>query len=49
LLGQGVDSDDIVGDSDLIQMVIDDLSEPKNNQLEAFTSIAINVLRQWVA
>ena len=49
MLGQEVDSDDIVDDSDLIQMVIDDLSEPKNGQLEAFTPIAINVLRQWVA
>lgn len=46
---QGVDPDDVVDDSDLIQMIIDDLSEPKNGQLEAFAPIAINVLRQWVA
>ena len=46
---QGIDPDDVVDDSDLIQMIIDDLSEPKNGQLEAFAPIAINVLRQWVA
>lgn len=49
LLGQGVDSDDIVDDSDLIQMVIDDLAQPQDGRLEAFAPIAINVLRQWVA
>lgn len=49
LLGQGVDPDDIVDDSDLIEMVIDDLSKAKNGQLEVFAPIAINVLRQWVA
>lgn len=49
LLGDGIDPDDVIDDSDLIQMVIDDLAQPKNGKLEAFAPIAINVLRQWVA
>lgn len=49
LLGDGIDPGDVIDDSDLIQMVIDDLSKPKNGKLEAFAPIAINVLSQWVA
>jgi len=49
LLGDGIDPDDVVDDSDLIKMVIDDLSKPKNGKLEAFAPIAINVLSQWIA
>lgn len=49
LLGDGIDPDDVIDDSDLIQMVIDDLSKPKNGKLESFAPIAINVLSKWVA
>lgn len=49
LLGDGIDPDDVIDDSDLIKMVIDDLSKPENGRLEAFAPIAINVLSQWVA
>lgn len=49
LLGGGIDPDDVVDDSDLIQMVIEDLAQPQDGRLEAFAPIAINVLRQWVA
>ena len=49
LLGNGINPNDVIDDSDLIQMVIDDLSHPKNGKLEAFAPIAINALRQWVA
>lgn len=49
LLGEGVDPEDVVDDNKLIQMVIKDLSSPKNGKLEAFAPIAINVLSQWIA
>ncbi|WP_367105436.1 hypothetical protein [uncultured Psychrobacter sp.] len=49
LLGGGIDPEDVVDDSDLIQMVINDLSIPRNGKLEAFAPVAINILRQWVA
>ncbi len=49
LLGDGIDPDDVIDDSDLIKMVIDDLSTPRNGKLEAFAPIAINVLSQWLA
>lgn len=49
LLGGGIDPDDVIDDSDLIQMVIDDLAQPQDGRLEAFAPIVVNVLRQWVA
>ncbi len=49
LLGDGIDPDDVVDDSDLIKMVINDLSKPKDGKLASFAPIAINVLSQWIA
>ena len=49
LLKNGVDSDDGLDDDDLIEMVIDDLSVPKNGKLEAFAPITLNILRQWIS
>ena len=49
LLGTGVDPDDIVEDDDLLQLVIDDLSKPNNGRLEAFSPIAVNVLKNWIS
>lgn len=48
LLANGVDTNDGLEDDDLIQMVIDDLSQPKDGRLEAFSPVAINVLKQWL-
>ncbi len=49
LLGNGIDPNDLIDDSDLIQMVIDDLAKPQDGRLEAFAPVVINVLRGWVA
>ena len=49
LLKNGVDSDDGLDDDDLIEMVIDDLSVPKNGKLEAFAPVTLNILRQWIS
>lgn len=48
LLGGGVDPDDVIDDSDLIQMVINDLAQPQDGKLEAFTPVVINILRGWL-
>ncbi|WP_286708359.1 hypothetical protein [Psychrobacter sp. UBA2514] len=48
LLGSGIDPDDVIDDSDLIQMVIDDLAKPQDGRLEAFAPVVINVLRGWL-
>lgn len=48
LLGGGIDLDDVIEDSELIQMVIDDLARPPNGKLEAFAPVVINVLRGWL-
>lgn len=48
LLGGGIDPNDVIEDSDLIQMVIDDLAKPQDGRLEAFAPVVINVLRGWM-
>ncbi|MCG6341261.1 TIGR02646 family protein [Vibrio fluvialis] len=49
LLTNGVDPDDGLDDDELIDLVIDDISEPKDGKLDPFSPVAINVLRQWIA
>lgn len=49
LLSNGIDPDDGLEDDDLIKMVIKDLMQPVDGKLEAFSPVAINVLRQWMA
>lgn len=49
LLTNGIDPDAGLEDDELIQMVIDDLTQPIDGKLEAFSPVAINVLRQWMA
>lgn len=44
----GVDPSEGLDDNDLIEMVVEELSEPENGKLEAFAPVAVNVLRQWV-
>lgn len=49
LYENGIDSSDGLEDNELIEMVIDDISEPENGKLEAFSPVVVNVLRQWVS
>ncbi len=44
----GVDPSEGLDDNDLIEMVVEELSEPENGKLEAFAPVAVNVLRQWL-
>lgn len=49
LMVNGVDPDEGLEDDELIQMVIDDISTPKNGKLEAFSPVVVNILMQWIA
>ncbi|MCW7551335.1 hypothetical protein NX722_01495 [Endozoicomonas gorgoniicola] len=48
LLNNGVDPEEGLDDDELIEMVIEDISKPKNGKLEAYAPVVVNVLRQWV-
>jgi len=48
LFANGIDPSDGLDDNELIEMVINDISIPKNGKLEAFSPVVINVLRQWI-
>lgn len=47
LLVKGVNPNEGLEDDELLQLVLDDLSHPKEGKLEAFAPVAINILRQW--
>lgn len=49
LLTNGVDSSDGLDDNELIEMVIDDITNPVNGKLEAFSPVVANILKTWVA
>ena len=46
LLINGIDEG--VEDNELIEMVIDGISQPINGKLEAFAPVTVNVLKQWI-
>ena len=48
LLVNGIDADDGIEDNELIEMVIDDISQPIDGKLEAFAPVTVNVLKQWI-
>ncbi|MBR7890146.1 hypothetical protein J9B83_14625 [Marinomonas sp. A79] len=49
LLCNGVDPEDGIEDNEILKMLIQDLSTPKDGELEAFSPAAISVLKQWVS
>ncbi|UYM16973.1 HNH endonuclease family protein [Endozoicomonas euniceicola] len=48
LFTNGVNPEEGLDDDELIEIVIGDISKPKNGKLEAFAPVAVNVLRQWM-
>lgn len=46
--GFDVDSGFQLEDQDLLNLLIDDLTQPKDGRLEAFAPVAVNILRQWL-
>lgn len=49
LMTNGVDTAEGLEDDELLNMVINDISTPNGEKLEAFSPVAVNVLKQWVA
>jgi uncharacterized protein (TIGR02646 family) len=49
LLTNGVDPLDGLDDNELIELVINDISNPVNGKLEAFAPVVVNILNSWVA
>ncbi len=49
LLTNGVDSSEGLDDNELIEMVIDDITNPVNEKLETFAPVVKNILKTWVA
>lgn len=49
LLENGVDPEAGLEDDDLLNMLINDLSLPKDGRLEPYAPVVVNVLRQWIA
>jgi len=45
----GIDPDDGVEDNEIIDKLISKISSPSNGKLEAFSPVAVNVLRQWIS
>lgn len=44
----GVDPDEELEDKELLKLLIDDLKQPQNGQLEAFSPVVINILQSWI-
>jgi uncharacterized protein (TIGR02646 family) len=49
LLTNGIDPKDGLDDDELIEMVIEDISDSSEGKLEAFAPVVVNVLKSWVA
>lgn len=49
LFTNGVDPDEGLEDNELIDLIIDDISQAVDGKLEAFAPVAVNILKQWVA
>lgn len=47
LFTEGIDHE--VEDDELIKMLIDDLSTPKDGKLEPYSPVVVNVLKQWLS
>jgi uncharacterized protein (TIGR02646 family) len=48
LFTNGINPDEELEDEELLKMLIDELSEPQQNQLEPFAPVVINILRSWI-
>lgn len=44
----GIDPAEGLEDEELLKVLIDDLAEPKNDQLDAFAPVVVNILRSWL-
>ena len=49
LFSNGIDPVAPVEDDELLQMLIDDLSQPINGKLQAYAPVVVNILRNWIA
>jgi|GEM_PF-316295 len=48
LWSKGVDSNKGLEDEDLLEMLIDDLSQSQLEQMDSFTPVVINILKGWL-
>ena len=48
LLLNGINPDEGLEDEELLGMLINDLSQPQQNQMEPFMPVVINILRSWL-
>ena len=44
----GINPDEGLEDEELLEMLIDDLSQPQQSQMEPFMPVVINILRSWL-
>lgn len=49
LFTNGINPNDGLDDNELLEMVIDDITAPKNGRLEAFSPVVVNILKSWIA
>ncbi|WP_026744556.1 hypothetical protein [Leucothrix mucor] len=49
LFTNGVDPEEGLEDNELIELIIDDISQAVDGKLEAFAPVAVNILNQWIA
>ena len=49
LINSGLEPHDLVEDDDLLNLVIDDLSQPINGKLQAYAPVVVNILKNWLA
>ena len=48
LWANDINPDDGLEDDEILNILIDDLSQPQQDQMEPFTPVVINILRSWL-
>lgn len=48
LWANGINPNDGLEDDELIDLVLTDISTPKDGKLEAFSPVLVNILKQWI-
>lgn len=48
-MSSGLDPASPLEDDELLQMVIDDLSDPKEGRLQSFAPVVVNIIRGWLS
>ena len=48
LWANGIDPSEGLEDDELIDLVLADLTTPKDGKLEAFSPVLVNILKQWI-